>query len=59
MSKMSKLESLYFKLNPDNEKHKVIIDFFNDTRHMLNQYEDISKIDLLYDLIKLYFRTYG
>jgi len=56
---MSKLQSLYFKLNPENEKHKVIIDFFNDTRHMLNQYEDISKIDLLYDLIKLYFRTYG
>ena len=38
---MNKLESLYFKLNPENEKHKYIIDTFKDCG---------SKIDLLYTL---------
>lgn len=40
---MSKLKSLYFKLNPDNPKHKYIIDFFNTNNHM-------NKIDLLFAL---------
>lgn len=41
------LKSLYFKLNPENEKHKEIIDFFNE------EY-GISKVDLLHYLIKVF-----
>lgn len=40
---MSKLQSLYFKLNPDNPKHRYIIDFFNEQT-------EVSKVDLLYFL---------
>lgn len=40
---MIKLESLYFKLNPENPKHKFIIDFFNTNKC-------INKIDLLYNI---------
>ena len=40
------LKSLYFKLNPENEKHKEIIDFFKDA--------DVCKVDLLYYLIQLF-----
>ena len=36
---MNKLQSLYFKLNPENEKHKYIIDTFKDCD---------NKIDMLY-----------
>lgn len=42
---MIKLQSLYFKLNPENEKHKYIIDTFKDCD---------SKIDLLYILCMRY-----
>lgn len=40
---MIKLKSLYFKLNPENLKHKFIIDFFEGNNEM-------SKIDLLYNM---------
>lgn len=41
------LKSLYFKLNPENEKHKEIIDFFNEE-------SDVAKVDLLFYLIQIY-----
>ena len=44
---MSKLQSLYFKLNPENPKHKFIIDFFEVNN-------EINKIDLLYYLIEVF-----
>lgn len=40
------LKSLYFKLNPENEKHKEIIDFFNNA--------GVCKVDLLHYLIKVF-----
>lgn len=49
---MIKLESLYFKLNPDNEKHAYIIRFFD--RFTSYEYEGRNKIDVLYDVCSSY-----
>lgn len=40
------LKSLYFKLNPENEKHQYIIDFFDKSQ--------IPKVDLLYYMVRMY-----
>lgn len=47
---MSKLQSLYFKLNPENPKHKFIIDFFQNNN-------EVNKIDLLYYLCRVFRST--
>ena len=49
---MSKLKSLYFKLNPENEKHAYIIRFFNHFTSYEN--EGKNKIDVLYEVCKSY-----
>lgn len=43
------LRSLYFKLNDENPKHKIIIDFFNDIKK-----NGGNKIDALSVLINTY-----
>ena len=43
------IKGLYFKLEENNEKHKVIIDFFDKVKSDGN-----NKIDVLYDLILQY-----
>lgn len=43
------LRSLYFKLNDENPKHKIIIDFFNDVKK-----KGGNKIDALSVLINVY-----
>ena len=43
------LKSLYFKLNDENQKHKIIIDFFNDVKK-----KGGNKIDALSVLINVY-----
>ena len=40
------IKGLYFKLEENNEKHKVIIDFFDKVKSDGN-----NKIDVLYDMI--------
>ena len=45
------MNNLFFKLNPKNEKHKVIIDFFNGT------WQKVSKINTLYRLVMYYKRN--
>lgn len=40
------IKGLYFKLEENNEKHKVIIDFFDKVKSDGN-----NKIDALYDMI--------
>lgn len=44
------LKSLYFKLDDQNEKHKEIIDFFNEVKS-----HGEKKIDVLSALIKIYY----
>lgn len=43
------LKSLYFKLNDENPKHKIIIDFFNDVKE-----KGDNKIDMLSVLVNIY-----
>lgn len=52
---MSKLQSLYFKLNPENEKHAYIIRFFDYFTSYEN--EGKNKIDLLYEVCKSYDKS--
>lgn len=54
---MSKLQSLYFKLNPENEKHAYIIRFFDYFTSY--EYEGKNKIDVLYEVCKLYDKSLG
>ena len=41
------IKGLYFKLEENNEKHKVIIDFFDKVKS-----DGHNKIDVLYDMIQ-------
>ena len=49
---MNKLQSLYFKLNPENKKHAYIIRFFDYFTSYEN--EGKNKIDVLYEVCRLY-----
>lgn len=40
------IKGLYFKLEENNEKHKVIIDFFDEVKS-----DGHNKVDVLYDMI--------
>lgn len=40
------IKGLYFKLEENNEKHRVIIDFFDKVKS-----DGHNKIDVLYDMI--------
>lgn len=54
---MNKLQSLYFKLNPENPKHQYIIKFFDF--YTSCEFEGRSKIDVLYDVCNRFDKEYA